>query len=351
MPEIGGGGGYVPRHSMQSKRVFMARTKEHSTRRLGRGWHRSTAGRPGWRSPSRSCMTGCLPHSPPLSPLPRGPESVTDRGHSLSQASLVTFHALHHYHHHHTVQNLSQIEDTVSVKHHWLPSSLSSTITSAMQSRICHRQRTQSQSSITGYHRHSLSLSPPPRSPGSVTDRGHSLSQASLVTFHALFHHHLCHAVSDVSQIDVKHHWLSSSLSPSAWSYISHTEQTPSLRCLPFPPPRSLVRQSADLKSSTWHWHWRKLPQVSFLLRQTFCRDKHVFDDHEQTDNTDLERSDNHEQTDGQTTDLQRNDDHEQSFLPVGQDMLDEGPASSDQQDRHKHQRSASPATGNRNGV
>ena len=61
------------------------------------------------------------------------------RGHSLSQASLVTFHALHHYHHHHTVQNLSQIEDTVSVKHHWLPSSLSSTITSAMQSRICHK--------------------------------------------------------------------------------------------------------------------------------------------------------------------------------------------------------------------
>ena len=168
-------------------------------------------------------MTGCLPHSLPLSPPPRGPGSVTDRGHSLSQASLVTFHALHHYHHHHTVQNLSQIEETVSVKPHWLPSSLSSTITSATQSRICHRghslsqaslvtvvtlfhyhlrhavqnlsQRTQSQSSITGYRRHSLPLSPPPCSPGSVTNRGHSLSQASLVTFHSLFHHHLCHTV------------------------------------------------------------------------------------------------------------------------------------------------------------
>ena len=131
-------------------------------------------------------MTGCLPHSPPLSPLPRGPESVTDRGHSLSEASLVTFHALHHYHHHHTVQNLSQTEDTVSVKHHWLPSSLSSTIT-------------------------------PPCSPGSVTNRGHSLSQASLVTVVTLFHYHLRHAVQDLSQtedtVSVKHHWLPSTLS------------------------------------------------------------------------------------------------------------------------------------------
>ena len=24
--------------------------------------------------------------------------------------------------------------------------------------------------------------------------------------------------------------------------------------------------------------HWRELPQVSFLSRQKFCRDKHVFD-------------------------------------------------------------------------
>ena len=95
---------------------------------------------------------------------------------------------------------------------------------------------------------------------------------------------------------------------------------------------------------------------------QTDNTDLQRNDDHEQTDrqtdNTDLQRNDDHEQTDRQTTlrqtdntDLQRNDDHEQSFLPVSQDMLDEGPASSDQQDRHKHQRSASPATGNRNSV
>ena len=88
------------------------------------------------RTQSQSSITGYLPCSPPLSPPPHSPESVTNRGHSLSEASLVTVVTLFHYHHHHTVQNLSQ--RTVSVKHHWLPSSLSSTITSTMQSRICH---------------------------------------------------------------------------------------------------------------------------------------------------------------------------------------------------------------------
>ena len=42
-------------------------------------------------------------------------------------------------------------------------------------------------------------------------------------------------------------------------------------------PARSSTDSVGEYKYSTHIYHWRELPQVSFLSQQKFCRDKHVF--------------------------------------------------------------------------